>query len=408
MDRGIETNQIEVSVVMPCLNEEQTIGICIDKALESFERHNIRGEVVVADNGSTDNSVEITVSKGARVVHQTGKGYGNAYRKGISMARGKYVVMADSDNTYDFGQVNEFVGPLRNGYDFVIGTRLKGKILKGSMPALHRYIGNPLLSGILRIMFRAKISDAHCGMRAFTQEAYQRMHLITTGMEFASEMAINAVKAGLKIEEIPITYYPREGESKLRSFPDGWRHLRFMLLYSPTYLFIIPGLVFFVLGLALMMPLLFGPVIIGGRTFDIHCMIMGGLFNIVGLQVIMLGLLAKAYSFTEKFEERDRIIEFFYRHFNLERTLVLGGLYLLAGLLCILAVVGKWAISRFGPLDEPRMIFFGVVIVVNAFQIIFSSFLLSMMHIKTRRTPNGVAQPKRQRTELTEKLTKKE
>jgi len=382
--KPLRSSEIEVSVVMPCLNEEPTIGVCVEKALQTFERYGIRGEVVVADNNSTDCSVEIALSKGARVVHQIDPGYGNAYRKGIAMARGKYIVMADSDNTYDFGQINQFIEPLRNGYDFVIGSRLKGNMLKGSMPPLHRYIGNPLLSGVLRIMFHAKISDAHCGMRAFTREAYQRMHLITTGMEFASEMVINAVKAGLKIKEIPITYYRREGESKLRSFHDGWRHLRFMLLYSPNHLFLVPGLIFFVLGLAMMTALLFGPIVINNRTFDIHCMIIGGLLNIIGLQTVALGMLGKAYSFTEKFETRDRVVEFFYRYFTLERALAFGGLYLLVGVFCILSVVYQWAISSFGPLNEARMIFFGTVIIVNAVQMIFSSFLLSMMAIKTR------------------------
>jgi len=379
---------IEVSVVMPCLNEERTIGVCVDKAMRALERHGLSGEVIVADNGSTDDSVKIALSRGARVVEEAERGYGSACRRGIDQARGKYVVMGDSDNTYDFSIINNFIALLREGYDFVIGTRLKGKMLKGSMPPLHRYIGNPFLSGMLRFIFRARISDSHCGMRAFTKEAYHRMRLVTTGMEFASEMVINAVRAGLTITEIPITYHLREGESKLRTFHDGWRHVRFMLLYSPNRVFLIPGISFFLVGLALMVGLLFGPIMIGGRAFDIHCMLMGGLFNIVGVQIVVLGLLGKAYFYVEKFQEKNRFIEYCYRRLTLNRVLCFGGFYLIIGVLFILSVVHKWVRTSFGPLYEPRMLFFGSVMTVNALQVIFTSFLFSMIAI-THRKNNG-------------------
>ena len=379
---------IEVSVVMPCLNEEHTIGICIDKAVEVFQQRGLRGEVVVADNGSTDDSVKIALSKGARVVTELERGYGNACRRAIEEARGEFIIMADSDNTYDFSTINEFITLLREGYDFVIGTRLKGKMLKGSMPPLHRYIGNPFLSGMLRFLFGARISDAHCGMRAFTRQAYQKMRLVTTGMEFASEMVINAVRAKLKIKEVPITYHLREGESKLRTFQDGWRHLRFMLLYSPNRLFIIPGLSFFCIGLVLMVGLLLGPVIINGRAFDIHCMLMGGLFNIIGVQITVFGLLGKAYFYVEKFQERNRFIEYCYSKLTFNRVLLFGVVYLVIGLIFVLAVVYEWARSGFGPLDAPRMLFFGSVMTINALQVIFTSFLFSMIAI-THRKSNG-------------------
>lgn len=223
---------IEVSVVMPCLNEQETIASCITKAQRTLEALRIYGEVVVADNGSSDDSVAIAISLNARVVHQPRRGYGAAYLAGISAAQGKYIIMGDSDDTYDFTDLERFIAPLRDGYDFVIGNRFKGQILPGAMPWARRYIGNPILSGILRLLFRTPISDSHCGMRSFTSEAYKRMALQTIGMEFASEMVVKAVEMDLKIREIPITYHPRAGESKLNAIKDAARHMHFMLKYK--------------------------------------------------------------------------------------------------------------------------------------------------------------------------------
>ena len=233
---------LDVSVVMPCLNEEETIGPCIEKAREGIRRLGLHGEIIVCDNGSTDRSVEIATRLGARVFHERRKGYGSAYMRGISEARAEYIIMGDSDDTYDFADLEPFLKPLREGYELVMGSRFSGTILPGAMTFSHRYIGNPVLSGILKLFYRVDISDAHCGMRSFTKDAYARMRLQTTGMEFASEMVINAGRERLKIAEVPITYYPRKGESKLETWRDGWRHLRFMLLYSPTHLFLLPGL----------------------------------------------------------------------------------------------------------------------------------------------------------------------
>ena len=224
----------EVSVVMPCLNEEETLGTCIEKAQRTMDALGIVGEVIIADNGSTDASVEIAEQLGACVVHQSTRGYGAAYLAGFAAAQGKYIVMGDSDDTYNFTDLERFLTPLHDGYDFVIGNRFKGKILPGAMPWPNRYIGNPILSGMLRILFGTSISDSHCGMRAFTQEAYQRMKLKTTGMEFASEMVIKALQENLKILEIPITYHPRAGDSKLNAVRDAWRHIVFMLKYKLT------------------------------------------------------------------------------------------------------------------------------------------------------------------------------
>ncbi len=228
-------NTIEVSVVMPCLNEEETLGICIKKAQSTLKHLGFVGEVVVADNGSTDNSVLIAEQHGARVVHQPERGYGAAYLVGLAAAQGKYIIMGDSDDTYDFTDLERFISPLREGYDLVIGNRFKGEILRGAMPFARRYIGNPILSGMLRLLFRTDISDSHCGMRSFTAAAYKQMDLKTTGMEFASEMVIKSVEAKLKVHEIPITYHPRGGESKLNAIRDAARHIRFMLKYKATH-----------------------------------------------------------------------------------------------------------------------------------------------------------------------------
>ena len=230
----VESQGLDVSVVMPCLNEAQTVGVCVQKARRAIKQLGISGEVVVADNGSTDGSPSIAEREGARVVHQPIRGYGAAYQAGINAAQGKFILIGDSDDTYDFGEIYRFLQPLREGYDLVMGSRLKGEIHPGAMPWLHRYIGVPVLTGILNLLFKSGVSDAHCGMRAFTRDAYEKLGLQTTGMEFASEMVIKAAKAGLQMTEVPITYFPRQGKSKLHSFRDGWRHLRFMLQCRPT------------------------------------------------------------------------------------------------------------------------------------------------------------------------------
>lgn len=377
--------EIEVSVVMPCLNEEQTIGECVKKALDALRKYGVKGEVVISDNGSTDNSVEIAESYGVRVVHQPERGYGSAYMKGFEEARGKYIIMADSDNTYDFDEVDKFLQRLRDGFDFVNGTRLRGVILPGAMTWSHQYIGNPFLSWLLNVLFRTGISDSHCGMRAFSKDAYRRMQLQTSGMEFASEMVINAAKAKLKMTEVPITYHPREGDSKLRTFRDGWRHLRFMLLYSPTALFVLPGLFFLVLGLAGLIVLLPGAIVIGGRVFDIHFMILASMFTILGIEVLTVGLYAKTYSLTAHFDEDDPILRSFYRHFTLEKGLVAGLVLFAVGFAADAYILGKWISRGFGALDEVRTALFALTFVVIGVQTIFASFFLSILSIRRGR-----------------------
>ena len=378
-------DEVEVSIVMPCLNEEKTIGVCVEKAMRTLEQMGMPGEVVVSDNGSTDRSVEVAESLGARVVHQPEKGYGNAYMKGLTGARGRYIVMGDSDNTYDFSELERFIAPLRNGYDLVMGNRFKGKILRGAMPWHHQYIGNPLLSGILNLFFRTGVGDAHCGMRSFTQEAFERMRLQTAGMEFASEVVIHAGKLGLRITEVPITYHPRAGgtESKLRSFRDGWRHLRFMLLYSPTYLFLWPGGVLMLLGVLILGLLAMGPLSLGGLFLGFHWMFAGSLLTVLGFQIINLGLFARFYSLTNHFDEgRDPVVEWIRRHFNLESGIVLGGGIFGLGILIDLFVLLSWLSGNFQSPVTIRLSILALTLSIIGAQTLFSTFFLSLMTVK--------------------------
>ena len=381
----MNNREIEVSVVMPCLNEELTIGKCIEKCKRAFDEMKITGEIIVSDNGSTDRSVEIASSLGARVVYQPKKGYGNAYMKGIEAASGKYIVMGDSDDTYDFFEIENFIQFLREGFDFVIGSRFKGKILANAMPWPNRYIGNPILSGMLRLFFHTKISDAHCGMRSFTKEAYKKMNLKTTGMEFASEMVVNALRAKLKIKEIPITYHPRLGESKLNAFKDAWRHIRFMLLYSPTYLYLVPGMFLMGLGLVIQIGIWLGIIKIFGHTFDTHSMVFGSFLIILGFQILNLGFYAKTYAFTEGFEETNRALNALYKYFRLEQGLLIGSCLFMLGFIFGIFILIKWARNQFGPLAEMKLALLSLTLAVIGVQIIFSSFFLSMLGIEKRR-----------------------
>jgi len=373
--------KVEVSVIMPCLNEERTIGTCIEKAIEALKQMGVSGEVVISDNGSSDRSVEIAETLGARVVHQPEKGYGNACIKGVTEARGRYIVIGDSDNTYDFSKLERFITPLRNSYDMVMGNRFRGKILPGAMPWHHHYIGNPVLSGILNLFFRTGVGDAHCGMRSFTKEAFQRMSLQTIGMEFASEMVINASKAKLRITEVPITYCarPHGAESKLRSFHDGWRHLRFMLLYSPNWLFMIPGLALFGLGLVMLFALVGGPLDIGRLRFDVHYMVLGSLLTLTGFQVMNLGMYAKVYAISEHFVEKRRLLNLILKYFNLERGILLGSLVFVAGLVVNLYVLLVWLTTGFQGQPRLREAILAMTLMVIGLQMVFSSFFLSLL-----------------------------
>lgn len=375
-----------VSVVMPCLNERETLGICIKKAQDTLTRLKIEGEVVVADNGSVDGSVEIANAAGAKVIEETRKGYGNAYRAGIAAAQGDYIIIADSDDSYDFTDLGRFVEKLQNGYDLVMGTRFKGVIEKGAMPWLHRYIGNPLLTGILNFFFRSGISDAHCGMRGFTKAAYEKMQLQTTGMEFASEMVIKAALNGLKMTEIPITLYPdgRSGAPHLRSLRDGWRHLRFMLLHSPTHLYLWPGFFLFIVGMISMILFLPGPMRILGHTVDLHIMVLGSLSAILGYQTILLGLYARIYAVTHNFLPQGNFLQRMFHIFNLERGLAVGAIILAVGLTLGIMIFIRWIQSEYGPFDQVRLALFASTLIIIGSQTIFASFFLSMLGIERR------------------------
>lgn len=376
-------DSIEVSVVMPCLNEAATVGACVIKARAALERAGLHGEIVVADNGSTDGSPALAEAAGARVVPVPVRGYGAAYLGGLAAARGQYLVMGDADGTYDFDDIPAFVAKLREGCDLVVGSRFAGKILPGAMPWLHRYIGNPILTGILGVFFGQRVSDAHCGMRALTREANTRMNLRTTGMEYASEMIAMAIRQGLKVGEIPIVYHPREGESKLRSFRDGWRHLRFMLLLSPTPLFLAPGLAMIVVGLAVLMALLPGPLRAFGMNFDFHFMFVASALAILGVQLVVLGLAAKAFARAE-LHVKDRWLAFLDRWFTLERGLLTGAGILSAGLGVNTWILAAWLKAGRGTLFAVRPALVGLTLLVMGAQLVFGSFFISVVRDDAR------------------------
>ncbi len=373
----------EISFVLPCLNEEAAIGGCVDSLLSVIQRLRLSAEIVVVDNASTDRSAAIARAHGARVVAQPARGYGNAYLKGFEEARGTYLVMADADNTYDFAEIDRFLEKLREGYDFVNGNRFMGGMTRDAMTFSHRYIGNPLLSGLLNLFFHTGLRDAHCGMRAFTRDAYRRLRMRTGGMEFASEMVINAAKAGLRTAEVPITYHPRIGETKLNTFRDGWRHLRFMLLYSPTHLFLIPGLVMVLLGMIVMVALTPGPLPLFGHAWDVHAMILASVIALIGMQIIGLGLFARFFSLTEELDgERDSLLQWLSRRFTLERGLILGASIFLIGFVVDGAIFIKWIANHLGPLNEVRPAILATTLLGMGTQVIFGSFFLSFLVFK--------------------------
>jgi glycosyltransferase involved in cell wall biosynthesis len=371
-----------VSVVIPCLNEAASIERCVSRAREALEGHGWRGEVIVADNGSDDGSAELAKAAGALVVFEPRRGYGSAYLAGFAAATGDYIVMADADLTYDFGDIPRFVEELDGGADLVMGNRMKG-IQPGAMPWLHRYVGNPALTGILNLFFRTGVRDAHCGMRAVRRDALPRLDLRTTGMEFASEMVIRAGKARLDISEIPIHYHPREGDSKLSSFRDGWRHLRFLLVHSPNWLFIVPGAAMAFLGALIALTVLL-QIPVFGREWDLHSMVGGALLMIVGTQVLALGLCAHAYG-TYFMGEQDPWFDRMRARFRLEHGLVLGGAVTLGGVAVGAVILGIWVDRGFGALSEERLAVLAAALIIVGIQIFFSSFLLSIIGLRRRR-----------------------
>ena len=381
---SVAGSPVDVSVVIPCLNEANSIGICVEKALKAFADAGLRGEVVVADNGSTDGSIAIAEQLGARVIPVTQRGYGSALKAGIRAARGAFIIMGDADDSYDFGDVPRFVEEWRKGSDVVMGNRFKGGIQPGAMPWHHKYIGNPGLTGLLNLLFRSGIGDSHCGMRGFTREIFDKMDLRSSGMEFASEFVIKASQVGARTSEIPVTLWKdkRGRPPHLRSFRDGWRHMRFMLLYAPNWLFLLPGGLLMAAGLFLTGWLLPGPRNITRTVvLDVHTMIFGVIFTLMGAQILAIGAFAKVFSYAERFDRNTVSLKRVLKRVTLESGLLLGGALFLMGFAGCAYITWEWAQSGFGPLQQVRGVLFWSMWLFLGVQIIFSSFFLSMLGI---------------------------
>jgi glycosyltransferase involved in cell wall biosynthesis len=367
---------------MPCLNEKDTVSICVAKAIRALTENNIEGEVIVADNGSTDGSIEIAKEAGARVVHVNVKGYGAALIGGINSAEGRFIIMADSDDSYDFLGIMPFVEKLREGFDLVMGNRFKGGVKEGAMPFLHRYLGNPVLSGIGRLFFGSKIGDFHCGMRGFTKKAFFEMNLQTTGMEFASEMVVKSTLLGMKTTEIPTTLSPdgRTGKPHLRSFRDGWRHLRFLLMYSPRWLFLYPGLFMMIIG-GLVSTFIFYNT---NSKWDIHTLLYALASVMIGLQAVIFAIFSKTLAVNLKLLPMNSTIDMILSKLTLEKGLLVGGFLILTGLFGAVYAIAIWEEGVFFELGitiTMRLVIASFSLLVMGSQIVFSSFFLSALKL---------------------------
>ncbi len=380
---------IELSVVLPCLNERETVGICVQKAVAALGEATIRGEVIVADNGSTDGSIELAQAAGARVVNVSQRGYGNALRGGIQAARGTFVLMADSDDSYEFGHIPRFVEKLRAGSDLVMGNRFLGGIRDGAMPALHRYLGNPVLTAVGRLFFHSPSRDFHCGIRAFRKDSYDRMDIRSTGMEFASEMVVKASLLRMKVDEVPTTLSPdgRTHPPHLRTWHDGWRHLRFLLMYSPRWLFLYPGFASIIIGLATCIWLLPGPQRVGTIVFDFHTLAYGFGAILVGFQLLAFAVFTKVFAITEGLLPDDPRLNRMFEYIKLETGLLVGAMLVVLGVAGSLLALSTWAQSSFGPITSDnllRLVMVSVFSLILGPQIIFSSFFLSILGLRRR------------------------
>lgn len=378
------TETIELSIVLPCLNEERTVGVCVSKAVNFLKQYGVSGEVILADNGSTDGSVEIASKAGAVITHVEQKGYGMALRGGFASAHGKYIIMADSDDSYDLENLMPFVEKLREGYDLVMGNRFKGGIKKGAMPWHHRYIGNPVLSFLGKLFFKTPANDFHCGLRGFTKDAIEKMNLQTTGMELASEIVIKSSIMGMKTCEVPTTLSPdgRDRPPHLRSFRDGWRHLRFLLIYSPTWLFLYPGLALFALGGIISTILFLGPIQIGYRLIDFHSFIVTGTAMILAINMISFAVITRVYAYYSGLLPTQP--EFFplFKFFNLEKGLGLGFLLFMIGLATVVsATILSPDFNAIGFDKSIRWVFGGSLAMIIGGQTILTSFVLSTLGI---------------------------
>jgi glycosyltransferase involved in cell wall biosynthesis len=384
-----ESQIVEVSVVMPCLNEAETLETCIRKAQRALREANVSGEIVVADNGSSDGSVEIAEQLGARVVHVKARGYGNALMGGIAAASGKYIVMGDADDSYNFGHVLRFLEPLRQGADLVMGNRFLGGIQKAAMPPLHRYFGNPALTWLGRLFFRSPVGDFYCGLRGFRKDAYERLGLRTTGMEFATEMIVKATLLKLRIAEVPTTLSP-DGRSRpphLRTWRDGWRTLRFFLVYSPRWLFLYPGLAFMMTGMLLGLWLLPSPRAMGSVTFDVHTMLYSAALVLLGFQAITFAVFTKFFAVSEGLLPPDPTLEKLFQYITLEVGLAIGALLTTAGLTISLYAVRAWENKHFGALDYShtmRLVIPAALFLTLGAQTIFASFFMSVLGLRRR------------------------
>jgi hypothetical protein len=392
--RGPETSMesseaIELTVVLPCLNERNTVGICVRKALAGLAEAGIRGEVVVADNGSTDGSIELATAEGARVVAIAHRGYGNALKGGIEAARGKFVLMADADDSYNFSHIGRFAEGLRAGSDLVMGNRFRGGIAKHAMPPLHRYLGNPVLTAIGRILFHSPCDDFHCGIRAFRKESFVRMDIRSTGMEFASEMVVKASLLGMRVTEVPTTLQPdgRGRPPHLRTWRDGWRHLRFMLLYCPRWLFFYPGVLLMLAGVAGCAWLLPGPRTIGGVSFDVHTLLYAFVAVLLGFQLIAFAVFTKIFAVSEGLLPEDPRLNRLFEYITLETGLVAGVVLVALGLGGSAVAVSGWAGTHFGNLQPEqtlRLVMPSVFSLTLGVQVICSSFFLSILGLRRR------------------------
>ena len=375
---------------MPCLNEEETIGNCIDKALKFLKEHQIDGEIIIGDNGSTDNSIKIAQGKGAGVVHVPVKGYGAAIFYAAQEAQGSYIIMGDSDDSYDFGNLMPFILKLREGYDLVMGNRFKGSIAKGAMPWKNRYIGNPVLTFIGKTLFKTDVNDFHCGLRGFSKEAFVKMDLRTTGMEFASEMVIKASLFKLKVTEVPITL-SKDGRSRpphLKPWRDGWRHLRFLLLYSPNWLFSIPGISGMLVGIILSILLIIGQQKLFGINFDVHTLVYSIFLILISFNILIFGIYTRIYTYKEGLIPISTKAAGFIDKFKLEHGLIIGTLFILLGIGATMSAISNWGQHDFGNLDPSRMmriVLPSCLCLMMGIQIIFSSFFYSVLFLNIKR-----------------------
>jgi glycosyltransferase involved in cell wall biosynthesis len=379
-----QTHQaVEVSIVIPCLNEERSIGACVEQSVAMLKTAGLVGEVVVADNGSTDRSVEIATSQGARVVSVPERGYGSAIRGGIEASRGDFIVLGDADGQHDFSMFPEFVEKLREGFDVVIGNRFAGDLKPGSMTWSHRYIGNPLLSGTLRLLFHPRVHDAQSGFRALTRTAYFEMDLRTTGFELCPEMVIKAVRQGLRMTELPVTTLPdeRDRPPHLRTVPDGWRHLSFILMCSPNWLFIVPGLTLLLIGIADVTWLFIGPQHIGRILLNTRAQLFGVILAVLGFQIASIGVFARVFSYSKPRRTSARALQRTLQAVKLEQGLLVGGLLILVGLVGSVWSYAIWASQGFGILHNPRELIFWTLWLLLGIQVCFSSFFLSMIGV---------------------------